>query len=108
MTKCGFCSFTCLGMQLLKSQYSEILQSLSNDYEQTLDIIQDNLTDDQICGVLSCSESTTANKLILDSLIQKITCRADLIELCNQLQQIIPSSHGLGCLADNVCEIQAC
>ena len=100
--------YMCIGMELFKSRYSDILQSLSNDYEQTLDIIQDELTDDQICSVLSCSEPTTANKLILDSLIEKAKCRADLLQLCNQLQQIMPSSPGLGCLTNVVCEIQAC
>jgi len=95
-------------MQLLRSRYSEILQSLSNNYEQTLDTIQDDLSDDQICGVLNCTEHTTANKMILDSLIGKAKCRADLLDLCSRLQQIMPSSPGLGCLADVVYEIQAC
>ena len=92
-------------MQFLKSRYDTIFQSLCTDYEQTLDTIQDQLTDDQICQVLICSDHKIANKVILDCLIEKIKCVTDFIELCDQLQLLIPSSP---CLTDVVGEIQMC
>ena len=92
-------------MKLLKSRYDTILQSLCTDYEQTLDTIQDQLTDDQICQVLTCSDHKMANKVILDCLIENTKCTADYFELSGHLQLLISSSP---CLADVVEEIQMC
>jgi len=72
----------------MRSKYDDIVQSLPSDYEKTLEIVQDHLTDDQICNVLTSSNYTVANKIILSCLLDKVKCTADIVEFCNQLEKI--------------------
>jgi len=41
--------------------------------------------------ILSSSNSTAANKIILDCLIERMSCREELLNLCNQLETITAS-----------------
>ena len=58
------------------------------DYENTLNLLQNYLTDDQICQILSSSNYSTANKIILDCLIEKFKESVNIPELCNKLELI--------------------
>ena len=58
------------------------------DYENTLNLLQNYLTDDQICQILSSSNYTTANKIILDCLIEKFKESVNIPELCKKLELI--------------------
>ena len=78
----------------LKTHYHTILQLMPDNYEQNAGKLQDYISDDQICMILSSSKSTTANKIILDCLIERITCKEELLDLCDQLETII-TSHQL-------------
>ena len=64
---------------------------MPNDYESTAGRLQDYISDDQICAILSSTNTTIANKKILDCLIEKMSCREDLLDLCNQLDCITTS-----------------
>lgn len=88
----------------MRSKYSVILQSLPSDYEKTLDIVQDDLTDDQICDVLTSADYATANKIILNCLIEKVKYAADIVGLCDQLEKIIANP---GTLAEIIREFKA-
>ena len=61
---------------------------MPDNYEQSVGKLQNYITDDQICMVLSSSNSTTANKIILDCLIERMSCRKELLDLCDQLETI--------------------
>ena len=78
----------------LKASYHTILHFMPDDYETTVGILQSCITDDQICAVLGSSNSAIANKLILDSLIERISCREEMLDLCDQLENIT-ESHDL-------------
>ena len=65
-----------------------ILQSLPMDYENTLNLLQNYLTDDQICQILSSSNYSAANKIILDCLIEKFKESVNIPELCKKLELI--------------------
>ena len=65
-----------------------ILQSLPMDYENTLNLLQNYLTDDQLCQILSSSNYSTANKIILNSLIEKFKESVNIPELCKKLELI--------------------
>ena len=67
---------------------------MPDDYELTVGKLVNCISDDQICVILSSSNSTIANKIILDCLIERIRCREELLELCDQLENII-ASHDL-------------
>lgn len=85
---CIYISRTYTGLQLLISKYQIILQSLPMDYENTLNLLQNYLTDDQICQILSSSNYSTANKIILDCLIEKFKESVNIPELCKKLELI--------------------
>ena len=67
---------------------------MPDDYELTVGKLQNYISFDQICVILSSSNSTDANKIILDCLIEKMKCKRDLLDLCDQLESIA-ASHDL-------------
>jgi len=74
------------GSLLTQSCFDEILHSLSDDFLGTLDILQDHLTNDCVCAVVICSDVETANKLMLNCLIENHT--QDVTGLCDILENI--------------------
>ena len=65
---------------------------MPNYYQPTVAKLQDYISDDQIGVILSCSNSTDANKIILDCLIERVNCKRELLDLCNQLESITTSN----------------
>ena len=79
----------------LKAHYHTILHSMPGDYELTVGKLVNYISDDQICAILSSSShSTIANKIILDCLIERMSCKEELLDLCDQLENIT-ASHDL-------------
>ena len=78
----------------LRAHYHNILHLMPDDYELTVGKLQNCISFDQICVILSSSNSTIANKLILDYLIERMSCREELLDLCDQLEKIT-TSHDL-------------
>ena len=66
---------------------------MPDDYELTVGILQNYISDDQICSILSSSNSTAANKIILDCLIERMSSREHLLDLCDQLENITTSHN---------------
>jgi len=108
MYACTYIYTLISGVQLLRTNYSTILHSLPTNYENTLYTIQNYLTDDQICCILSSPDHTAANKLILDYLLERVKSADHLMKLCDQFQQIMTSSPGLdfGSLMDVVSKLR--
>ena len=75
----------------LRAHYHNILHLMPDDYELTVGKLQNCFSFDQICDILSSSNSTIANKLILDYLIERMSCREELLDLCDQLESITTS-----------------
>ena len=78
----------------LKAHYHTILHMMPDDYELSVGKLVNYISDDQIGTILSSSNATVANKLILDCLIERISCKEELLDLCDQLESII-ASHDL-------------
>ena len=78
----------------LKAHYQTILNLMPDDYELTVGKLVDFISDDQLCVILSSRNSTIANKIILDCLIERMRCREELLDLCDQMENII-ASHDL-------------
>ncbi|XP_065894594.1 uncharacterized protein [Dysidea avara] len=85
----------------LKTHYHAVLQLMPDNYEQSVGKLQNYISDDQICMILSSSNFTTANKTILDCLIEKMSRREELLDLCNQLETI-STSHQLNILISEI------
>ena len=66
---------------------------MPDNYEQSVGKLQNYISDDQICMILSSSNSTTANKIILDCLIERMSRKKELLDLCDQLETISTSHH---------------
>ena len=73
----------------LRAHYHTILCSMPNDFEMTIGMLQNYISNDQICAVLCSSNSTAANMIILDSLVERLRCRKNLLDLCDQLESIM-------------------
>jgi len=76
----------------LKAHYGTILRLMPDNYELTVGKLQNYISDDQICAILSSSNSNIANKIILDCLIERMSCREELLDLCDQLENITTSN----------------
>jgi len=74
---------------------------MPSDYELTIGKLQNCFSDEEICTILSSSDATHANKVILDSLVDKIRNKHELYKLCEQLEMISPS-HDLKVLIANI------
>ncbi|XP_065885289.1 uncharacterized protein [Dysidea avara] len=94
------------GINLLKPKYDDIVQSLPSDYEKTLQVVQDHLTDDQICDVLTTPNYTIANKTILNCLMEKVKCEGDVLEFCNHLEKITSLLACPGSLLETATELR--
>ncbi|XP_065902698.1 uncharacterized protein [Dysidea avara] len=73
-------------LSLMQSQFNAILCSLPDNFLGTLDVLQDDLTDDCVCTVVECSDSQTANKLMLNCLIESYT--EDIAGFCDALEKL--------------------
>ena len=78
----------------LRAHYHTILHLMPDDYELTVGKLQNYISFDQICVILSSSNSSIANKIILDNLIERMSCREDIFDLCDQLE-CITTSHDM-------------
>ncbi|XP_065894615.1 uncharacterized protein [Dysidea avara] len=90
----------------LKTHYHAILQLMPDNYEQSVEKLQNYISDDQICMILSSSNSTKANKIIFDCLIERMSCREELLDLCDQLETI-STSHQLNMLISEIRSVLA-
>lgn len=79
---------------MLKDQYHNILHLMPDDYEISIGKLQKYLSDDQICKILNSSNFSDANKIILECLIEKMNHKEELLDFCDQLENI-SRSHDL-------------
>ena len=84
-----------LGFNILKSKYKEILKRFPKDFCESIHKLKHKLSDDQICSILKCSSFDTANKMILDYLIEPLKDEGDLLDLCDQLDRLTDISPNL-------------
>ena len=80
---------------------------MPTDYLRTLQVIQDDLTDEEICVVLSNSDYGSANKAILDVLMRKTSHTGNLLEFCDQLEKIMSLLNDTEVLSNIISEFRA-
>ena len=73
---------------------------MPDNYKQSIVKLQNYVSDDQMCMILSSSSSTAANKMILDCLIGRMNSRENLLDLCDQLQVINKSYQLMTIISD--------
>ena len=62
------------------------------EYEMTVGKLQDYISDDQICAILSGNNPSIANGIMLDCLIERMRCRDDLLILCDLFESTSTST----------------
>ena len=87
----GYILFIFVDLTDIKVHYHALLHLMPDNYEVTVGKLQDYISFDQICVILSSSNSAIANKIILDNLIERMSCREGLLDLCDQLESITTS-----------------
>ena len=76
----------------IKIRYQDILRLMPEDYNQTLNVLQDCISsDDEIASILGSDSPKDANKKIVDCLIQRMKKRGEMLDFCVQLEQVISS-----------------
>ena len=85
----------------LKAYYHTILHLMPDEYELSVGKLVNYISDDQIGTILSSSNASVANKLILDCLIERISCKEELLDLCDQLESVI-TSHDLKVMINEI------
>ena len=74
---------------------------MSYEYELTVGKLLNYINNDQICDVLGSGNPVIANKIILDCLIERMTCREELLHLCDQLEKIT-TLHDMKIVIDEI------
>lgn len=87
-------------------KHDTILQCLPDDYGKTLQAVQDHLTDEQMCIVLSSTDHNSANRAILDCLITQVNHMGNLLEFCDHLEKVLPLSTDQGLLTNVIMELK--
>ena len=77
-----------LDLEIVKNKYPALLQAFPMEHLATLDCLQDYLTDDCIIVVVGSDNANVANKIMLDCMISKLTCKEDLLDFFDQLEKI--------------------
>ena len=87
-----------LGLDALKERFDLIVAALPSSYRETLLLLQDKFTDQQISMIMDSPDYYAANKLILNYLLERVRCKDDVIELCEFLSSaslLLPDSSHL-------------
>ena len=66
---------------------------MPDEYEPTIEKLQNFISVEQICNILNSNSSDIANKMILDCAIEQISCGEELLDLCDQLDTISTSNN---------------
>ena len=82
-----------IGFDEVKLHYSKILQLMPDDHLETVSKLQEYFSDDEIASVLEEKDSKVANKRMLDSLIQRMKFREEMLDFCDQLEKISKSQE---------------
>ena len=79
--------------QYLQPRYLEIIKSLPESVETTINKLDGMFTDECIIAAVSATKPEAANKCILDYLLKDLNTLEDLYGLCNQLEKITESPN---------------
>ena len=82
---------TYVGFNELKQCYHLLIQWMPTNFQLTVDQLKYYLSDAQITTILNSSNFHSANQKIIDYLIEGITLKEELMELCDQLHELYTS-----------------
>ena len=65
-----------------------MVKSLPDNYMESVQKLQDTLTDEQIGMVLECEDPLAANQTLLDCLIKNVENKENILDFCDHLEKI--------------------
>ena len=71
---------------MLNAKYAEILACFPEKYEGTINCLQSQLSDEDMCVIFSLDSGH--NQRILDCLIKKVRIKEDFLDFCDNLEKI--------------------
>ena len=69
----------------LRSCYADIITSMPGNYLETVQLLENHLCTQHISDIFECSSALDANQLILKCLLEKATCKSDVLDFCETL-----------------------
>ena len=66
---------------------------MPDNYYETAELLERELCDTHISSIFECSHFTAANQIILECLMERVNCKADVLDLCERLSMLKNHSH---------------
>ena len=88
-------------MSELRSRYDDIIKNMPDNYYETVQLLERELCDTHISSIFDCSHFTAANQIILECLIEQVTCKSDILDLCESLS-LLKNAAQLTSVLDNL------
>ena len=89
-----------IGLRYLQQRYLDIINSLPESVEYTIDKLEGVFTDECIVAIVSAPNSEDGNKIILDYLIKDLDTLEDALYFCNQLEKLSESPNLIRIVAE--------
>ena len=61
---------------------------MPDNYYETVQLLERKLCDTHISSIFECLHFTTANQIIMECLMERVTCKEDILDLCERLLQL--------------------
>ena len=74
---------------------------MPDDYFETVQLLERELCDTHISSLFGCSHFTAANQIILECLMERVKCKADILDLCEALS-LLKNTPKLTEILDNL------
>ena len=85
---------------IVKAKYAEILSCFPENFEATINCLQNYLSDSDICNILSLTSDQ--NQKLLNLLILRLKNKEDLLDFCDNLEKIDGASPSLKDIAEQL------
>ena len=85
---------------IVKAKYAEILSCFPENFEATINCLQNYLSDSDICEVLALASGQ--NQKLLNLLILRLKNKEDLLDFCDNLEKIDGASPLLKTIAEQL------
>ena len=69
----------------VRSRYTDIITSMPGNYLETVQLLNNHLCTQHISDIFECSSAFDANQLMLKCLLDKVTCKSDVLDFCEIL-----------------------
>ena len=69
----------------LQSCYNDIITNMPDNFMESAQLLERHLCSYHISKIFECTSATDANQSILTCLVEKSTCRSDILDVCEIL-----------------------